>query len=290
MGQFQNQMERDMRTRGLSEVTIATYSLCMRDFVKYFMRSPEDLTLENIKQYQAYLANERRVSFSKFNQCTAALRFFYSVTVKKGWKPEDIAYQKRLKRIPQVLSIQEVMKLLVAAASLRARALLMTIYSAGLRLSEARWLKVANIDSARGMMLIEKGKRKKDRFVMLSKTLLTTLRELYRATRPKVYLFENPATGLPYDDATIQKAFHDARKTAGITKKASVHTLRHSFATHLLEYGTDIRRIQMLLGHEGLNTTELYTHVASNYVNVTKSPLDRLPLPPVPSVNSTTQS
>jgi len=183
------------------------------------------------------------------------------------------------KRIPQVLSREQVEMLLEKATSLRSLAMLMTLYSTGLRLAECRWLKLSDIDSARGMIWVEKGKGKKDRYVMLSPLLLATLNEYIREAQPKFYLWENPRTGLPYDDTTIQQGFRDARQAAGITKKVTVHTLRHCFATHLLETGTDIRRIQLLLGHAGLRTTELYTHVASNYVTQTKSPLDSIKLP-----------
>ena len=238
VGQFCDQMERDMRARGFSAVTVETYARCMRNVVKYFMRPPDRLTFEDIRKFLEYLSSDRSVGFSGFNQYVAAIRFFYSSTVKQDWDVRQFAYQKRLKRIPQVLSVEEVTKLIEGASSIRNRALLMTLYSGGLRLSEARWLKVEDIDSQRGMILIRKGKRKKDRFVMLSKNLLLVLRELFRATRPKVYLFENPKTGKPYDGGAIQRAFHKARRAAGITKRVSVHTLRHSFATHLLESRT----------------------------------------------------
>ncbi len=290
MGKFCDQMERDMRTRGLSSSTVYTYLNCMRNFVKFFMRSPDGLTLEDIREFQDYVANDRKVSFSQFNQYVAALKFFYSVTVKRDWNLQEIRYQKRLKRTPLVMSIEEVLKLFGAALSLRDLVMLLTLYSGGLRLSEARWLKLSDMDTARGMILIEKGKGKKGRYVMLAQGLLPHLQEFLEATRPKVYVFENPKTGLPFAGTTIQQAFRDARDAAGLTKKVSVHTLRHSFATHLLENGTDIRRIQLLLGHSAVTTTEVYTHVAINYVSTTQSPLDRMALPPAPPSTPSSQS
>lgn len=282
MGHFRDQMEQAMLVRGFSPVTRYTYSYWMRRFVAFFKRSPLELGLAEISTFQHALAADD-VSFSAFNQCVAAIRFFYGKVLRLSWDIRQIPYQKRIQRVPQVLSVQEMFALLDAASdSLLDHAVLATAYAGGLRLGEVRRLKVSDIDSQRGVIRIEQSKGGKDRYVMLSDTLLTLLRKHYSASRPKVYLFENPRTGKVFDDSTFQHAFHRARVKAGITKKVTFHSMRHSFATHLLESGTDVRRIQFLLGHTSLKTTQIYTHVAANYLTTTKSPLDSLPRPTRP--------
>lgn len=272
-----------MVVRGFSPVTRYTYAYWMRRFVKFFRRPPIDLGLEEINAFQHALAKDD-VSFSAFNQCVAALRFFYGTVLKVSFDIHQIPYQKRIRRVPQVLSGDEMARLLDAASnsSLLDHAMLATAYAGGLRLGEVRRLKVSDIDGQRGVIRIEKSKGGKDRYVMLSDTLRVILRKHYVACRPKVYLFENPRTGATFDDSTFQHAFHRARVKAGITKKVTFHSMRHSFATHLMEGGTDVRRIQFLLGHTSLKTTQIYTHVATNYLTTTKSPLDSLPRPARP--------
>lgn len=266
-----------MVVRGFSPVTRYTYAYWMRRFVAFFRRPPTDLGPEEITAFQHALA-KNDVSSSAFNQCVAALRFFYGTVLKLSWDIRQIPYQKRIRRMPLVLSGEEVVLLLDAASvSLLDHAMLATAYAGGLRLGEVRRLKVSDIDSHRGVIRIEKSKGGKDRYVMLSGTLLELLRKYYAASRPKVYLFENPRTGKVFDDCYFQHAFHRARVKAGITKKVTFHSLRHSFATHLMEGGTDVRRIQVLLGHTSVKTTQIYTHVAINYLTTTKSPLDTLP-------------
>lgn len=276
MGHFRDQMEQAMVVRGFSPVTRYTYAYWMRRFVAFFKRPPIDLGLDEITTFQYALAKEN-VSFSAFNQCVAALRFFYGKVLKLSWDIHQITYQKRIRRVPQVLSGEDVVRLLDAASSsLLEHAMIATAYAGGLRLGEVRRLKVSDIDGPRGVILIEKSKGGKDRYVMLSDTLRVILRKHYAASRPKVYLFENPRTGKVFDDSTFQHAFHRARVKAGITKRVTFHSLRHSFATHLMEGGTDVRRIQVLLGHTSVKTTQIYTHVATNYLTTTKSPLDSL--------------
>jgi site-specific recombinase XerD len=275
MGYFRDCMVKEMVVSGFSPVTRYTYAWWMFRFVAFFRISPDRLGLPEINQFQHQLAS-RGVSFSGFNQCVAALRFFYKRVLKVGWDIRQIPYQKRIRRVPAVLSGSEVLRLLDAAFSILERAMLATIYAGGLRLGEARRLKIADIDRDRKVIRIEKSKGGMDRYVMLSEELRTILREYYVAFRPKVFLFENPRTGKPFDDSTFQKAFHRARRKAGITKPVTVHSLRHSFATHLLENGTDLRRIQALLGHKSVKTTQIYTHVAGNYLSTTQSPLDTL--------------
>src|SRR5579863_2768198 len=276
MGAFSDSMEQKMVTRGFSPNTRYTYLYWMRRFVKFFMKSPDNLGLPEIARFQHALA-ATGVSFSGFNQCVAALRFFYGQVLQCPWNIQQIPYQKRRRRTPTVLSQEEVARLINATQTITDKTIVASLYSGGLRLGEVRRLKVADVDHDRGTIKIERTKGGKDRYVMLSETLRGYLRQYCAAARPKVFLFENPRTGKPFDDTTIQRAFHLARQKAGITKKVTPHSLRHSFATHLLENGTDIRRIQVLLGHSSVGTTQVYTHVATNYLTATPSPLDSLP-------------
>lgn len=278
MGQFRDLMDKEMVVRGFSSVTRYTYTYWMGRFVKFFKRAPDQLGLAEIKTFQHSLAGVHNVSSSAFNQCVGALRFFYGRVLKQPWDVREITYQKVVRPVPQVLSTEEMDRLLdCASTSVIDHAILATSYAGGLRLGEVRCLKVSDIDGNRGVIRIEKGKGGKDRYVMLSDTLRTILRKYYAVQRPKVYLFENPQTGKPFNDSTLQHAFHRARIKAGITKRVSFHSLRHSFATHLLEGGTDVRRIQILLGHNSVKTTQIYMHVASDFLTTTTSPLDALP-------------
>ncbi len=285
MGQFRDAMDRELAIRKYSASTRYIYLYCMRKVVEFVRRSPVDFTLEDIKRFQFHLA-EREVSFSLFNQYVAAIRFFFRFAVVRDWDIQQIPYQKRLRKVPQVLCPEEVSRLLDAAMSLRDRVMFAVAYAGGLRLCEVRGLRLTDIDSARMVLRIEKGKGRLQRNVMLSPTLLVLLRDYYRLHRPQVWLFANPKTSLPYEDTTFQRAFHLARRKAGIQKPVSFHSFRHSFATHLLETGTDIRRIQTLLGHKSVTTTQIYTHVATNYLTTTPSPLDSLPSRPAPPTQS----
>jgi site-specific recombinase XerD len=279
MGQFRDQMEQSMLVHGFSPVTRYTYTYWMRRFVAFFRRAPIELGLDDINTFQHELARQD-VSFSGFNQCVAALRFFYGKVLKVPWDIQQIPYQKRLRRVPQVLSGEEVLRLLDAASSsLLDHAMLATAYAGGLRLGEVRRLKVSDIDGQRGVIRIARSKGGKDRYVMLADTLRAILRKYYAACRPRIDLFENPRTGKIFDDSAFQRAFHRARVKAGIAKRVTYHSLRHCFATHLLEDGTDVRRIQILLGHTSVKTTQIYMHVAANYLTTTRSPLDTLTRP-----------
>jgi len=249
----------------------------MREFVGHFMRPPNQLGLEQIHQYQLHLTRERQVSWGVFNQSVAALRFFYGVTLDRDWDVKRIPYQKTGRKLPIVLSQAEVKALLDTVTNIKHRALLMTTYAAGLRVSEVVNLRVADIDSQRMMLRIEQGKSRKDRYLMLSDKLLTVLRQYWKVAQPEHWLFPGQIPGRHLTRSSVQRVFYKARNAAGITKKVSVHCMRHSFATHLLENGVNIRKIQMLLGHKGLSSTQVYTHVASDYLENTPSPLDILP-------------
>lgn len=243
----------------------------------YTGKSLDSAAPEDVEAYQRYLVRERKVGFSSFNQSTCALRFFYRTCLgKTDWAIARMPYQRKRRTLPEILSPEEVAGIFDACHNLKHKMLLMTSYSGGLRLGETLGLLPSDIDSARMMIRVEQGKGRKDRYVMLSQTLLSELRTYWKAFRPVRWLFEGRTKGQPLSPSTAEKVFTAAAGRAGITKDVSFHSLRHAFATHLLEGGTNIRVIQALLGHQSLTTTQLYTHVARTYVNATTSPLDRL--------------
>jgi len=281
MGKFHDLMDRELRIRGFAESTRISYLERMRSLVRHFGKPPDQLGPEEVKQYLLFLATNRRLKWSTFNLYVCAFRFFYRQVLRIPWDVRvEIPYQRTGKRLPVVLSGEEVVKLLDAANTLKHRAILMALYSAGLRVSEALHLRPADIDSQRMMIRIDQGKGRKDRYVMLSSKLLETLRRYWREERPQQrphpWLFPGKKPGVPLTRDTVEWAFAVAQRHAGIAKRVSPHSLRHSFATHLLERGVNIRVIQQLLGHRSLQSTEIYTHVAQTCVRDTKSPLDDL--------------
>ena len=277
MGKLRQRMEQDMQVRGFSPHTQQCYLGRAKEFVGYFMRPPNELGLDEIHRYQLHLARERRVSWAVFNQSVAALRFLYGVTLHKSWDIRRIPYQKARRKLPVVLSPHEVATILEALTNLKHRAILMTVYAAGLRVSEVVALRVTDIDSQRMMLRIEQGKGRKDRYVVLSEKLLTVLRQYWKATRPEHWLFPGQIPQRHLTRSSVQRIFYQARDAAGITKNVSVHSLRHSFGTHLLENGVNLRKIQLLLGHASLQSTQVYTHVARDSLEQTPCPLDFLP-------------
>jgi site-specific recombinase XerD len=269
-------MDQDMMIRGFSLNTRKSYLGSVKDFVRYLRRPPDELGLEHIRQYQIHLTQERKVTWGTFNLRVCGLRFFYNVTLQKGWNIDRIPYQKTGRKLPVILSRKEVLRLLEAPTNIKHRAMLMTGYAGGLRLSEVQHLRVGDIDSQRMVIRIQEGKGRKDRYVMLAKNLLAVLREYWYAQRPRMWLFPGMLPGAPLNRGSFHLVVKKARKTARIRKNVSYHSLRHAFATHLLESGTDIRRIQRLLGHSSLASTQIYTHVAQTYLSDTRSPLDML--------------
>jgi site-specific recombinase XerD len=266
-----------LAARGRSPRTQETYVWMLRLFARQLKKPLDAVVPEDVQAYQRYLTTERKVGFSTFNQTTCALRFFYRECLGRAdWVIERMPYQRKRRVLPEILAPEEVAAIFDACCNLKHRALLMTAYSGGLRLSETLALVPSDIDSKRMMIRVEQGKGRKDRYVMLSLTLLTTLRNYYREFRPVSWLFEGKTKGQPLASSTAEKVFKHAALKAGIAKHVYFHSLRHAFATHLLEDGTNIRVIQSLLGHRSLTTTQLYTHVARTYVNDTKSPLDRI--------------
>lgn len=270
----------DMMLRNLSPATQRSYLHAVSKFSRHFGRSPDRLGLEDVRAFQVYLVSQG-ISWPSLNQTVCALRFFYGVTLNRGEIPERIAYARMPRKLPAILSPDEVVRFLEAVPSLKARAALTTAYAAGLRVSEVVSLKVGDIDSDRMLIQVRHGKGAKDRTVMLSAQLLDILRTYWRLTRPTDWLFPGRDEG-PINVTVLHSACRSAAKAAGLTKKVSVHTLRHSFATHLLESGVDIRIIQVLLGHNSLSTTARYTQVATTTIAAAQSPLDRLTLEVVP--------
>jgi site-specific recombinase XerD len=253
----------DLKIRNYAPGTIGEYVRRVRQFACYFGKSPDLLGPPHIRQYQVHLVNEEKASWTKFNQTVCALRFLYRTTLGKDWAITHIPFPKQPKKLPVVLSIKEVGKLLGAVTNLKYRSVLETMYGAGLRISEAVTLRIADIDSSRMVLRIVEGKGRKDRYVTLSPTLLGKLREYWRKYRPREFLFPGSSPDKPLSVSAVQRAVVRARKHAGIRKPVKSHTMRHSYATHLLEGGVDLRTIQILLGHRSLNTTAIYLHVAT---------------------------
>jgi len=282
MSPLRRRMIEDMTVRNLSPATQRSYIHAVAKFSRYFGRSPDHLALEDVRTFQVQLV-AAGISWPALNQTVCALRFFYGVTLGHGEIPERIPYAREPRRLPVVLSADEVVRFLEAVPGLKSRTALTTAYAAGLRASEAVRLKVGDIDSGRMMLRVEQGKGGKDRYAMLSPQLLTILRGYWRLVRPRQWLFPGRDEDRPIDPQVLHAACRSACKAAGLAKRVTVHTLRHSFATHLLEAGTDIRIIQVLLGHNNLSTTARYTRVADTTIRSTASPLDRLRLEVVPS-------
>ena len=278
MSPLRRRMIEDMTIRNLSPATQQSYIHAVSQFSRYFGHSPDRLGLEDVRAYQVHLIS-KGVSWASLNQVVCALRFFYGVTLGCNSIPERIAYAREPRKLPPVLSADEVVRFLEAVSSLKARIALTTAYAAGLRVSEVTGLKAADIDSDRMVIRVECGK---ERYVMLSGQLLGILRSYWRLAQPGRFLFPGRDKQRPIEPTVLHAACRSARVAAGIDKRVSVHVLRHSFATHLLESGVDIRIIQVLLGHENLSTTARYTRVSSQVIARTESPLDRLSLQVTP--------
>jgi len=278
---LRRRMLEDMTIRNLSPATQQSYIYAVAKFSRHFSRSPDRLGLEEVRAYQLHLIAQQR-SWSHINQTVCALRFFYGVTLGRSDATEQIVAAREPQRLPVVLSGEEITRFLEAVPGLRNRVALTTAYGAGLRVGEVVRLTAAAIDSSRMLIRIEHGKGGKDRYVMLSPQLLQVLRTYYRLARPGRWLFAGHDPAEPVSIATLQDACRQAARQANLDKPVTVHTLRHSFATHLLEAGTDIRIIQVLLGHARLSTTARYTQVATHLIADTASPLDHLSLSVTP--------
>jgi len=283
MTPLRQRMLEDMSIRNLAESTQRTYLQQVSAYAQHYHRSPEELGPEEVRAYQVHLVEVRKLSPGSVGIAASALRFLYKVTLKRDWMLEDIPMPKKPFKLPVILSREEVMRLLAAVESLKHRTLLTTTYAAGLRISEATHLKLTDIDSQRMVLRIEQGKGHKDRYVMLSPRLLEALRAYWKRARPQGWLFLGDLPGQPITRGAVNRACEKARRLAGIKKPVTPHSLRHAFATHLLESGTDVRTIQLLLGHRSLSTTSRYLKVATSTVCATRSPLEWLPAPVAPT-------
>src|SRR5512134_2846205 len=281
MSPLRRRMIEDMTVCNLSPATQRSYLHAVAKFSRYFGRSPDRLDLEDVRAFQVHLV-AHAISWPALNQTVCALRFFYGVTLGQDEIPERIPYAREPRKLPVVLSSDEVVRFLEAVPSLKTRAALTTAYAAGLRASQAVGLKVGDIDSVRMVIRVEHAKGGKDRTVMLSAQLLGILRTYWRLARPSPWLFPGRDETKPVDVQVLHSGCRSACVAAGLSKRVTVHTLRHSFATHLLENGTDIRIIQVLLGHANLSSTARYTRVSNGLIRHTQSPFDRLTLEVVP--------
>ncbi len=275
MGKLREQMKDDLELKGLSPHTQEIYLRQVKQFTHHYGRSPRQLGEKEIKEYLLYLIREKKSSTSTVNQCYHALKFLYKTTLNREWVIARVPRLKSIKQLPIVLDKEEVESLFSVMKNIKHRAILMLIYSSGLRLMEAAHLKVTDVDSKSMLLRIKQGKGRKDRYTILSKVALKALREYWNQYRPKEWLFAGRFPDKPLTGRSIQRVLIKAKKLAGIKKPATVHTLRHSFATHLLEAGTNLYHIQLLLGHRSINTTTIYLHVSRKELVRIVSPLDR---------------
>jgi integrase/recombinase XerD len=275
MGKLRDKMTKDMELRGFSPRTIETYLSWVERLSKHYRKSPDELGDDDIRNFLHYLLKERNAKQATVNLAYNALRFFYKTTLEQEWNDVKIPRSKQPKKLPVVLSMEEVQSIFKNTENLKHKALLMTIYSGGLRVNEAANLKIGDIDSKR-MMIKVRGKGSKDRYTLLGERTLGILRSYWKEYQPTSYLFPSIKKENPLDKSTIGKIFKKSADLSKIQKKASPHTLRHSFATHLLECGADLYYIQRLLGHSSSSTTTIYLHVAKRDVVKIKSPIDLL--------------
>jgi len=283
MSPLRKQMEADMAVRGLAYRTRETYVDSVAKLAKFYRRSPDRISEAEVQRYLLHLLEERKLAHSSCNVMVSALEFFYRVTLKRRETEFCLPRPKVPAKLPQILSREEVARLIEQTTNLKHRALLMTTYGAGLRLQEVCHLKVGDIDSERMTIRVEQGKGAKDRYTLLSPRLLTELRRYWLVERPKSWLFPAARTSEhPLPKKTPHLIYHTAKARAGITKAGGIHALRHAFATHMLEAGVDVHTIQRLMGHESLSTTARYFHLAHKHLSGTASPLDLLPRPEPP--------
>lgn len=283
MTSLRQRMLEDMQIRNLSSATQRAYVEHVARFARHFGRSPAVLGPEEIRAYQVYLTNDKQLAPASIVITVAALRFLYKVTLQKAWAVDAvIPAPKAPQTLPVVLSPAEVVQFLDCVKQPQHRTILTTCYAAGLRISEAVHLTLPAIDSQRMVLRIEQGKGQKDRYVMLSPKLLAILRDWWRVSRPRHWLFPGAHPGHPITSRAVSRACRKAHRRCHVPKPITPHSLRHAFAVHLLEAGTDVRTIQLLLGHRSLATTARYLCIATTQVCSTASPLDLLPRPVVP--------
>ena len=275
MGKLRDQMLADLQLNGAVPSTQKNYLRMVGSLAKYFKRSPEELGESELKEYLLYLMKERHLSEGTLRFYVASFKFLYITTLKREWAVEKIKYPRAKRKLPVVLDISEVETLCSVTKNLKHKAILMITYSSGLRVSETTRLKVTDIDSKRMTVRISQGKGGKDRYSILSQTALEHLRRYWRKYQPAEWLFDGQKKDTHISTHAIQLMFYAAKKRARITKPVSIHTLRHSFATHLIEAGTSLHHVQLLLGHRSPTTTTVYLHVSRLNLSQVISPLDR---------------
>ena len=282
MTPLRRRMTEEMQVLNFAPCTQHSYLYEVSRFARHFGKSPDLLGREEIRAYCLYLIQDKHLSAGSVTVALSAIRFLYKVTLKREWNDDDIPTHRTPNKLPIVLSQHEVRQFLDAVRNLKHRMILTTCYATGLRVSEAVHLKPGAIDSQRMVIRVEQGKGRKDRYVMLSPRLLELLRDYWREARPLVWLFPGAQPNQPTSRLTVEWACREARERSGLAKPVTPHSLRHAFAVHLLEAGTDLRTIQLLLGHGSLRTTAVYLRIATVKVCATASPLDALSLLSVP--------
>jgi integrase/recombinase XerD len=276
MGTLRKRMDGDLVIRGMSVRTREAYLGAVAGLAKHYRRSPDRVSEQEVQNYLLHLMEERKLAWSSCNIVAQGLKFFYRVTLKRPQAQFWIPRARQPQKLPQILSCEDVAALIENTTNLKHRAILMTAYGAGLRLNEICHLKLIDIDSARMTIRVEQGKGAKDRYTLLSPRLLTDLRRYWRLYRPKEWHFTSRDPARPIGQHTVHRIYHAAKSRAGITKEGGIHSLRHAFATHLLESGVDIHTIQRLMGHGHISTTMRYFHLARKHLTGTTSPLELL--------------
>ncbi len=275
MGKLHDRMQEDLLLKAYSPHTQRAYLGCARHFARHYLRSPEEMGEQEIRDFLLHLARDRKASPATLSMYVNALKFLYNVNLQRPEEVKGISHPKRPKTLPVILSPEEVLRILAAIRSVKHKAIIATAYAAGLRISEVCGLRLADIDSQRMRIHVRAGKGKKDRYVMLGESLLALLRQYYQAVRPPgEYLFPGQKPQRPISTTAVRQVLRKVIRETGLAKRVTMHTLRHCFATHLLEAGTDIRILQVLLGHSSIRTTLRYTHITDRLVQKLVSPLD----------------
>ena len=277
MGKLHDRMQEDLLLKAYSPHTQRAYLCCARHFANHYLRSPEEMGEQEIRGFLLHLVRDRKASPATLGMYVNALKFLYTITLKRPEAVKGISHPKRPKTLPVILSPEEVLRVLAAISSVKYKAIIATAYAAGLRISEVCGLRLADIDSQRMRIHVRSGKGKKDRSVMLGESLLALLRQYYQKVRPQgEYLFPGQKPQRPLSTTAVRQVLRKVIRETGLAKRVTMHTLRHCFATHLLEAGTDIRILQVLLGHSSIRTTLRYTHITDRLVQKLVSPLDMI--------------